>query len=500
MLAQKLDFLMKVTNTTNSTLGRALAFDASYIGRIRTGKRGLPKKQPFIKPAAAFFARSIRETYQQTAVAEAICPGRLWPEDKAEIENLLIAWLSREEHFDAASANQFLTNSPTLSINNTSVSSELKPQITYTNNEPVSLYYGNAGKRNAVDKFLSDLCALKSPQTLFLYSDEDFGWLYEEDHFSKRWAALLIEFIANGGQIKIIHTINRGSNDMLEAVQKWLPLYMTGAIRPYFYPKIRDGVYRRTLFIAQDHSAIISTSIGNHTQDALNILLYDKRAVQALEKEFQDYFSLCKPLLEVFTLQNSELFWQMLTDLEASESHLITAQAVPYYFTMPEDLVSSMASRIGSKWMLKKYKEATTYFHRLLAHHYSVTEILNLPSPEVVKAGKVHFPMCDLFGHPDLYYTASEFKAHLEGVLQLLHTTENYQVVLSTHTQTNINLFVKEDLGAIILRAEPPTTAFGISEQRLTSALWELLHRLAETDSNKEKTIELLENYLLDLQ
>ena len=55
MTSEKLDILMKITDTKNSALGRALSFDPSYIGRIRTGKRGIPKHMPFIEPAAAFF-------------------------------------------------------------------------------------------------------------------------------------------------------------------------------------------------------------------------------------------------------------------------------------------------------------------------------------------------------------------------------------------------------------------------------------------------------------
>ena len=38
MLASKLDFLMKLTDTSNSALGRDLGFDPSYISRIRSGK------------------------------------------------------------------------------------------------------------------------------------------------------------------------------------------------------------------------------------------------------------------------------------------------------------------------------------------------------------------------------------------------------------------------------------------------------------------------------
>ena len=76
-LAEKLDFLMTLTATSNSTLGRALSYDASYISRVRAGKRGLPRRQPFVQPAAEYFARKIILPVQQNAAASLLTPGRL---------------------------------------------------------------------------------------------------------------------------------------------------------------------------------------------------------------------------------------------------------------------------------------------------------------------------------------------------------------------------------------------------------------------------------------
>ena len=39
--SEKLDYLMKVTNTTNSALASSTSLDASYISRLRRGVRNL---------------------------------------------------------------------------------------------------------------------------------------------------------------------------------------------------------------------------------------------------------------------------------------------------------------------------------------------------------------------------------------------------------------------------------------------------------------------------
>lgn len=498
MIAQKLDLLMKVTNTQNSTLGRALSFDPSYIGRIRGGKRGLPKHQPFIEPAAAFFVRNIREAYQQSTIADAVCPGRPWPKDDKEAKSLLISWLSRSDSVGDDPIGKILTGLSSLPMKRPALQkAEYFPAIQTKSN--AMFYYGSAGKRDAVEAFLGELCASDAPVTLLLYSDEDMGWLYEDAAFAKRWATLLTEFISNGGHIKIIHTVSRGIGEMLEAVQKWLPLYASGAIEPFYYPKIRDGVYRRTLFIACGHSAIISNSVGSHTQEALNILIHDVGAVHALEVEFKDYFSLCKPLMQVFNLRNSDLFWAMLSTFEEGGGNMIAVLPVPSYFTMPESVAKSMASRCQSKWLLKKQQEATARFEHYLAQGYILTEVLHLPAPEAVLEGTVSVPMCDMFSQPMLCYTVEEFKEHLKNTLRLLDTVPGYNLILTEKAMDDTMIYVKEDTGAIMSRSMPPTTVFGISEQNMTAAFWEYLQRLSGKGISKEKVIWQLERYLVKL-
>lgn len=493
MIAQKLDLLMKVTNTQNSTLGRALSFDSSYIGRIRMGKRGLPKNQPFIEPAAAFFVRNMREQYQKATIAEAVCPGRSWPENKQEAEALLVAWLSRNDSADNP-VGRLLESLSAAPIRREPSQSACQPYNAVT--ERRLYYYGNSGKRDAVEAFLSDLCALDAPQTLLLYSDEDLSWLYEDGTFARRWAALLTTFISKGGRIKIIHTISRDIGEMLEAVQKWLPLYSSGAIEPYFYPKLRDNVYHRTLFIAKGYSALISNSVGSHTQEALNILLHDVGAVHALELEFADYFSLCKPLMQIFSLRNAEQFWDKLKEFEKASGNLIVMQPVLSHFTMPKSVAVSMAARTGCKWLLHNHENSVRRFELCLEQGFSVTEIVRLPSPEQVRGGGIVVPMCDLFGQPGLCYTPEEFKNHLEEMLAFLRRYENYRVILSDHKTEDAILWAKEDIGAIMLRPTPPTTVFGISEQRMTAAFWEHLQRLVNKIPAKEQTLKYIEDYI----
>lgn len=293
--ADRFDFLMKLTNTQNTALGRALNFDASYISRIRSGKRGLPPSEPFIEPAAAYFAHHIREEYQKAAVLNELRLHRAWPSDERAAAALLAAWLSSEpsenpvERVIAAMRE----GAPRMGA-----SEEVYSAASGSRAE-TALYYGNEGKRGGVIAFLSALCESGEPHTLLLTSDEDMAWLFEDAAFAGTWASLMGRLIQSGSRVRIIHSVSRDANEMWEAVRKWLPLYMSGAIEPYYYPRLRDGVYRRTLFIASGHSALCAASVQGQAGEELNLLLTDETAVKSLEEEFSAYLALCRPLMEI---------------------------------------------------------------------------------------------------------------------------------------------------------------------------------------------------------
>lgn len=179
----------------------------------------------------------------------------------------------------------------------------------------------------------------EKPQTLLLFSDENMTWLYEEATFVARWTELFTQVILKGNRVRIIHNVSRDLNEMLEALTKWIPIYMTGRVEPYYYPRIRDGVFQRTMFIAPNTAAIVSSSVRLDTDGMLNLFLTDRAAVDALVTEYERYFTLCRPLMQVFTKNDTELFHKTVERLFIAEGDAYLCCAIPPHFTMPENLV-----------------------------------------------------------------------------------------------------------------------------------------------------------------
>ena len=331
--SEKLDFLMKLTHTKNTDLAKILKFDASYISRIRGGKRGLPKGHPFIEPVSLYFAKKIQENYQKEAVIAELALQTQWPEETEEATALLARYFSASENAQhpIELLLQGISTAPKPFPIKTPAYGEREGKLT-----EARLFYGNEGKREAVITFLKELFQSDGSFTLLLHSNEDMFWLYEKPKFMNTWAALMGQLLGKGCSIKIIHSISRDAGDMWEAVRGWLPLYMSGAVEPWYYPRLRDGVYRRTLFLAGGHSAVISNSIENNTEGILNILINDAAAIQALEKEFNDYLSLCRPLMDIRRPKDLEEIQTYVGSLNTNQEEMLCAFSEDFPLLSPK--------------------------------------------------------------------------------------------------------------------------------------------------------------------
>ena len=273
MFSEKLNYLMMVTSTTNTELAKKLNLNQSVISRFKLGKREPSKKSNYYNDMAEFFANKIYKLnlqYKFSTLVE--------NDNEKEFANNLYKWLISETEY-------YATNTFFDATDNT------------------SYFYGNRGKQDAVILFLENL-KNRYNETLYLYSDESMDWLLDES-FSKKWSELLIIFLKNGNKIKIIHSFSRDYSELINAILKWLPLYLSGNIEPYFIPKLRDSITKRTLFIS-NNNAVISNSVENNTDGMLNIYVSNTHAVSALKKEFSNYLKLAKPFINIQNISSFE--------------------------------------------------------------------------------------------------------------------------------------------------------------------------------------------------
>lgn len=507
--SDKFDLLMNITNTSNSALARHLSFDPSFISRLRRGVRTPAKNENYIKEIAGYLARHCIEEYQRAALCKALrIPSTKLPvesEDKAE---LICHWLLEEKSDDTKSVESFLDELTHFKFKKVPPIESIEPlSISKTSTTDSIVFYGIEGKQNAVITFLCLLLKNKNPQTLLLYSDEDLGWLTDNREFTAKWAALLSQVIMRGNKIKIIHTVHRNLDEMLSAIGEWLPIYMTGAIEPYYYPKTRDKVLRRTLFIAPDTAAVTSNSIRNETKNAANFLFNGRDTIKALIEEYNNYLSLCRPLMRIFTPLSKKGYDDTLSEFEDEKADSIIKTDTLSTITMPIDVAESICLQLDNDTMnqILSYQQIrNNRFEKSLEKH-RFTELINIPDAETILDKKVRVGFPDMLGDIELFYKPEEFKKHIQNIIRLLETYDNYNIhFVYGGEMAGYMLYVKDDVGVIVAKTTAPSVIFAINESNLTAAFWDYLRIISgmviKSEGDRKDTVAELETIIEKLR
>jgi len=307
MFAERFDALMNIAEVSNSLLGRDVNLNPSYIGRLRSGARPLPKKHEYLSAICRYLAGHIKKDYQINALQKLTGINSVAFASSESVASFLEHWLSEKEDDTSVATGRLISGFSRLASGQFSFSPN-ETAAGEASRKYEAYLYGNIGKRKAVEQFFTAILQEEKPQTLLLFSDENMAWLYEDPAFAARWAEMFTKVLLKGNRVKIIHNLSRDMNEMLEAIAKWIPIYMTGMIEPYSYPRLRDGLFQRTLFIAPNTAAIVSSSIQQDTDNMLNLFIKDKSALDALTAEYQNIFALCRPLMHIYTDQESDAF------------------------------------------------------------------------------------------------------------------------------------------------------------------------------------------------
>ena len=478
--SEKLDFLMKVTSTSNSALASATLLDASYISRLRRGVRNLPKHENYVPLMADYFANHCSDDYQIKAVQECMPSSYSLSNNRSNNAKSIGEWLKEDNDHSHNSVQGLLDILEDFQFKKPQTWDKIESaDYTETKKSLVSIHYGLTGKQEATLAFLLAVINHKKPQTLLLFSDESFDWLSQYPEYAARWAALMAQVIAQGNRVRMVHTVSRNLDEMLAGLSKWMPLYMTGAIEPYYYPKTRDGLFKRTLFIAPETAAVISNSVGNMEDEAANFLIRDKKAVQALTSEYNSLLALCRPLMRIYTPADSQAYYSILCEFEKESADAIVKAESFSPLTMPDELANELITRLGAadgeeiaEYLRIRKKNFTEH---LLTH--SFTEIVTVPALDKMEEGRLRVALPDTLRMQEVFYTRDELILHLENVIMLLQACPNYHVYIDTlNKNEGFMLYGKEDVRAIVAKTSAPAITFAINESNMTASFWDYLN------------------------
>ena len=475
--SNKLNFLMNITNTSNKELAEGISVDRSLISLLRSGKRKTPRNHDHIRRMASFFARRCTADFQFHALAEML--------EKPELRSgmsteLLVDHLYHWLLGDTSVLERVLEN-----ITSIPPIPDLPSEgpLTYPpiqGEGQTQFFYGNAGKREATRYIINIAKQIDQRASIYFVSDVNLEWLFEDYQFMDELSAALTTIFQRGCTLYHIMPSLNFMNRYVESLRYWLPIYASGQAKVYYYPRLRDNLYRRSLILMPGLCVQATTSIGDET-DLITVTSTDRQLVNAFDTQFHQELALCRPAL--ISHKDPDAFITCFRELLNDNSPVIHKISKPSPYTLPRELLDSyIQSTPDSIWKktMEMNIENTELFEKKISQT-SFIELCPLASAEEVRSGKVLFATSYAVqdGHP--VYTPETYARHLEHILELMDNYDNYHFVPVKPTERqDYNLFASEAGLTLLLSNTPPAFMLEIRRPELSQACHEYLMRMAD--------------------
>lgn len=481
----KLSLLMHLQGIPNNKLAKALSVDPSLVSRWRNGTREMPQKSEYIRLIAEYITSHGTDLQNIIDVLSIDCN-----DSSCELSKLtekITLWLGDDNKPSLNLVNQFIEKL------NTSKSMKLpmfqiENYSRYASGKKLSAeaFVGNEGKRNAVIKFLDEVIRSQEKTTLLLYSDEPMEWLTEDPEFTLLWAQMLVHSLKVGHKIKIIHTINRNMSELLAAIDKWLPLYMTGAIEPYYYPSYQESIFKRSLFIAPGIAGLSSTTVSD-SESSEQLYYRDAHMLSTLVSEFDTYLKYCRPLMQIFTGSTLNTFRVLFSELESQKGDVTFVAQSPSIPSF-QDMIEREDYDINRN---------NAFLENLNDHKHC--EWLILPCVKELEKSQHH--LVDWFSDTPRKLSTGDYISYVEYLLKLVKTQKNYRLHLTDHgLPKDIAVYVKSDVGVIVRKSGPSPICFAINHPAMVLAFQNFVEELSSCHSSesnsKSHVISQLEEWL----
>lgn len=497
-LYEKLTFIMGLTQTSNRVLARELQVDPSLISRLRTGSRGIPRNREYLKIMAHFFAKRCTTRYQRQALFEMLGINQSITMKTDQLSEILYYWLLG----DSDGVGHFMRTFETLSLKK--VSNDSLPESCDMNTEN-SLYFNSEGKRAAARTVFQHLLSLEKPCTIFLFADQSDEWILEDPGFLNTLQAWGLKLVQKGFQFCHITPPVNSADQTFDCLLRWTPIYLTGNVKVYYYPRIRDQVHRHTLVLAPGEISMTSNSIAGRVSGYATMLTTDQRLLQTYETIFQDYLSLCRPMMNIYTLPEKvkQCFTRFLTSMGMRIQKLTALSAE----TTPPELVTYCIEKTKNE-DLKKLGELFINEMTLIEKErdkYELIDIVNLATAEEIQAGTVPIILSCGTDLEPLYYTPETYVLHLRNILRIMKSCDNYHFIPQRGlSDQEGGLMVKEGQQALMLRMNKPFAVFEISQPDIVLICREHLLRIADRSGylgiHRAKIMSRIKELIRELQ
>lgn len=480
----KFKFLMDITNTNNTTLASAIDIDNSAVSLYRNGKRKCPRSKEVLRRMSDFFAGAIKLNYQRKALALAADYSRFnHSRPVSEYSEMLYQWLTddlpEQNRLIDTILNENVSSSPTNTIQGIRTI-DVVPNAT-------SVLYRSEGKRQAILSFINYLLTLEDPKVIYVWVDDDVYSIFDNKDIIASLHELIIRLLDYGYEICQISPSPVNTTQFFEEFFYWVPAYLTGRVKSYYYPRMRDNLFSKISIIYPGYAAVYSDSLSSIPDKTFTVLTAESAIVSIKEIEFKTFLSYCRPTMNIYESAEevSACFQKFLS---TPVGHIQKGLGLPPA-AMPAELVSQFLS--GNPDSLG-VSMRTAYQRDEMFDNMRNVDICPLATVNQVMSGRVPVIFPVVKQEVPVYYTPRTYALHLKNVLEIIDSRPDYFFVpIEYNPEDNVCIIVNEGSEALLIRTALPSMVFDFNHPQLVQNFQEYLYRIANeigySDINRRK-------------
>lgn len=472
------NYMVSELHINVSAMAKALSYDASFLSRIRTGER-MPSN---ISAFAHKFSHYIIRNYNTVDIAKLIGKYSEGGKDSeynkdslsSDVLNFLLS--SFISHPDRTS--DFLHKLDDFDLNQYIRSihfDELKvPSVPFTFHS-TKTYYGVDGQKKGELDFLKGSVLSKSNEPVFMCTDMDMSDMAEDLNFSKNWMLGLAMLLKKDVKINMVHNLNRPFGELMLGLEAWIPLYMTGNVRPYYIKGLHNDFYQHMLYTSGSYALSGECIKGFHSQGKY-VLTNNKDEIKYYKERSACILKKAHPLMDIYTADELKAFQTFQNSLTAEEGNRHYLCSSLPAFMLEEDslrniLQKNQISADEIDILCSKHRSHRIMRDKTLKKNKLLLESCSLSEEEFLS----HPAFLDLTGYgydAPIAYGYEDYKTHIAATLKYADENPNCAVLLHKNfVFRNINIHIIEGKFVWISKTNDPIIHFIIQYPTLREAI-----------------------------
>lgn len=473
-----LNELLKIFNLKGSTLAKGINVDSSLIYKWLSNKRVPSYNSSHINAISNFLVNNITNSFQKQSTLDKFKSWSLEASKEEElgvsisdlIEKILseaqgysIEFLFRKnrdpkKNFIKTSGNYYINN-PTINDKNINMPELLINNHVFANTDTVNIITGHMEVLHSTLHILEHIPEKTADEhnSILITLNSQMDLLPDYKEFNIKWKETLYKVINKGWTIVYLVNLNDNLRRTVKIIEDMQLSLSTGRYFIYYYKNEFNAFTSRELVIVPKIGALYCFSSYMKNQVDSAFFFKSNKSIEILQSHFSQAFSSAKPLLKSYSDKKLAEFYNILTESEENLGDRYAFKGEPSSVTLPiilyeKLLILANIDESDISQALYLYKKRRRAFKAQIPY-YKFRDIIFKESIEQLIKEKSYY--VDITSGQSKYKLKDDdIICHLENIIRLLKTYNNYEIALVNKADydniSKIKWIVKENTKVFI--------------------------------------------------